>query len=1064
MSQRKRTKKPTSVTGDAFVPEPSEPNPQQVHNAFDHAVRVIQHSHNQITQSIIYPINKAIETLKTTHYRLSGPILDPIIKARTAVDNALSQIHTAAISPLMRGLTTLQPIQDKLVPNTAAVNPTYYLTTPVEGSTIEPEPGKLVTGILPTVSPETLPPGTVNQSGDTGTLLPMIQLRTSVNPNDATGLTPFGGGGIVPPPPLNAAPDSAAAIGIAAAANNDAQQQVLPPGLAGSCPNGKDPVELIHAGETPNGDWVWNYPDGTQAEITGSYLFPVRLFKCEPENGKPGPIAIVNPNNPPQPQANQPCIPICPPPPQPCSPLPSKPSKPSKPAKPVKGNPEQPGEPQQPQQPDNGGFPSFVLEGCDIGDWSEPDWLPCCSTVNTTDVQGSSISEFFNQLISWFTQAIEGSGIPFAGSVGSTITDLATPLVTFFTQLLSGIGLDSGEQARLVLERMILGLVNKHSGGALRESIDRVDYALNATYPHILPSAEMGIGGYITGVYSYDTCRCLWNANGRYEGYLSETIEMERRKTNVQESLVLYRKGDIDETELEKRIRRNGWIQPQDIAELKTLNTQIPGISELITYMIRDAADKDVVEKFKLDTHFTDKYVGQVKAFAKQQGIHDDYAKLAWRSHWMIPPPSTLYEMLHRLRNNPQFGGPDQMLADVKAALEQQDILPFWIDRLLEIAYHPINRIDAQRGYEFGAFDDQDLIAAYNAQGYTDDITDKLVAAAKLRVIDKLKTNPFLKGYAAGWINSDELTSSLGTIGYPQQIIEKLKEQAVLYENLEVRKALIQGIIDKYVKGGSDESELEQSLKDNGLDEDQISFTLEMALGRRQAQVKHVPAADWIKWLVAGYVQTDDATTALLRLGYNWDDIHRMISAAMEDSRKKDQLKEAKKLAAQEKTKEQQYLREQRLEIQQQKAAQTEELRKERLALRLQQMEYTQEQRSIAYQNKLNAARRAKAKQTAAIRLLEQELIGNVSKKTGVDVPTATNQVKQLISHALIQGSYYKQEAIAGLSHLITIWTSKIGVEFPTFARAIIDQGALTSNDALNAWKESPQYQPPAIP
>ena len=1060
---KRRSSKPTSVTGDSLSPKISSPDPRIVKEAFEQTSRALESAHSAIRSAIVEPINDAINTVQNVHYRIKQPILDPIIKSRSAVDIAASQIHDAIMTPLMNGFNQLQDF-NSLFPNPETNHNTYQTTVPDNPAQIAPSlPGVDFGPIEPPDSspPENLP--TIPPQSSNPNNLPLIQLYKASNQTNLPFGTASSPAGVLPAGDTNSAGPEPAGVGTPAGGNVGGGSGSIPPGLAGSCPGGTDPVELTHTGTLPNGNWIWSYPDGTVAEQTGAYTFPVRLFKCQPSNI---PSNNTNPGFPPTSggtQQSQPCIPICQPVPPPCS-VPS-PIKPSKPTKTTTTNPTEPTTTttttNTPGQP--GEFPSFTFDGCDVSGWGNEDWNPCCSDVSTTDQQGTQITSYLQQLVSWFVSEINDSGVPLAGTIGDFVSSIGNALAGALGEVLSGIGLDSGVQASMILERIVLGVVNKHTGGAFKEAIDRVDYALNATYPHVLPSAESGVAGYLSGVYSYDTCRCIWGFNGKYKGYLDPTIEMERRRTSVEESLVLYRRGDIDDQELADRIRRNGWIRDQDIEELKTLNTQIPGIGQLISYMVRDVADDNIVNKFGLDTDFDIKYTGQVKSFAEQQGIHPDYAKLAWRSHWTIPPPSTLYEILHRLRHNPQFGGEQQVLEDVKEALKQQDILPFWIDRLLEISYHPINRIDAQRGFEFGAFDDQDLLEAYYAQGYKDDIAEKLVSAAKLRVVDKLKTNQFVKAYSSGVINSQQLSDSLTSIGYPPEIIEQLKTNALLYENLENRKAVIGGIITNFVKGGSDEQELRDSLESNSVDPEQIDFIVETAIGKRESQVKHIPASEWVKWMIGGFVESTDATNALLRLGYSWDDVHRIISAAMEDHRQKEQLKEAKKLAAEQKAKESEYLKEQRLLIQQEKAAQTEELRKERMALRLERMQQQEQQRAISYQNKLNAARRAKAKQTAAIRLQLNELIANVMKKTGVDEPTATSQVNSLIATALSNGDYYKQEAISGLAHLITIWTSKIGVDYPTFAKAVILQGALTSADAMEAWKQSPQYQPPSI-
>src|SRR6201999_655363 len=160
---------------------------------------------------------------------------------------------------------------------------------------------------------------------------------------------------------------------------------------------------------------------------------------------------------------------------------------------------------------------------------------------------------------------------------------------------------------------------------------------------------------------------------------------------------MMRRREIISPSEYYSGMRHLGYLEQQTSENLFRLTEQLPPLSEIIRYMVRDADDEKLVQQFGLDTGFTDKFAKQLKQWAKDQGVPEIVAQYSWRAHWTIPSPGQLFTFWHRLRYNPQFGGKEKLLADIKAALVQQDILPYWHDAYLAVSFHPLTRVDARR-------------------------------------------------------------------------------------------------------------------------------------------------------------------------------------------------------------------------------------------------------------------------------------------------------------------------------------------------------------------------------
>lgn len=332
-----------------------------------------------------------------------------------------------------------------------------------------------------------------------------------------------------------------------------------------------------------------------------------------------------------------------------------------------------------------------------------------------------------------FTQSIPYVG-PVVGALAAASTNpmlMAGVLDPFISQL---IGCGDADVEQAVQRLSARGVIANWVGVDLGPFTPHIDYAINAACPNRQMSPGDAMAVYMANAIDNQSLDSHYSIAGFCDGIAEKQIEALRKKLTPIDLAILRRRGEISESEYNVRIRQQGFTNVADASELFELTEQRPGISDIIRMMVRDTDDQNVVDTFQLDDQFTLKYGGQLKQWAADQGVPDKIMQYAWRAHWDIPAPTQLYVMLRRLRHNNAFNANSELETAIRQALVQQDILPYWIDKFLAIAYNPLSRIDVRRAFNAGSITEDQVRSSYWDQGYSDDNANILTAfTVKLR-------------------------------------------------------------------------------------------------------------------------------------------------------------------------------------------------------------------------------------------------------------------------------------------------------------------------------------------
>lgn len=360
------------------------------------------------------------------------------------------------------------------------------------------------------------------------------------------------------------------------------------------------------------------------------------------------------------------------------------------------------------------------------------------------------------------------------------------------------VGCSDDSAAQMFSAYLSVGAIQKFTGADLSKFLTRLDYATNSYCRRILINPDQSVLAYLANAITYDQANTAHAIYGVCEETLQQNIQALRSKPLPLHLAVMRRREYINDAQYDESMRELGYLEPVVRENMFRITEQVPTLSDIIRLMVRDADDEQLVQQLQMDTQFDRKYGKQLRKWSEDQGVPELFAKYAWRAHWQIPSPGQLFEFWHRLRYDPKFGGKDKMLADVKAALIQQDILPYWHEHYMAVSFRPIGRIDIRRAYNIGALSDDDLVPSFLQLGYSDDNAQKMADfTKKLRVI-AAAGHRAIKLWIKFIINRDEASRRMLDDGLPQTVIDQaFRDSEGAFESSAYATAYVRGDITR---------------------------------------------------------------------------------------------------------------------------------------------------------------------------------------------------------------------------------------------------------------------------
>lgn len=351
-----------------------------------------------------------------------------------------------------------------------------------------------------------------------------------------------------------------------------------------------------------------------------------------------------------------------------------------------------------------------------------------------------------------------------------------------------------GEIASLLSFAAARGGLGAVTGGVLGTLTAGLDYSLKAAIqPSILDvksiiDTERRVAG------SQDFCNQEWLWSGFNTSRRDYLREITRPLMGLQELAMIYNRFPGASQYVDRTLEEYGF-KTADINYLKLTFAKYPGLQDLITMAVREAFSPEIISKYELGADFPEEFAAE----AERQGLSRQWAERYWYAHWNLPSIGQGFEMLHRGLINRE---------DLDVLLRTQDVMPFWRENIVQIAYNPLTRVDVRRMHALGVLDREQVKKAYKDVGYNDynaELMTRFTEQYNQLEDRELTKTEILQLYRKGTFTSDEALEFLGELGYdPDTAAWLLEEQAAAAGNeardlsmTQVKKLYLAGAIEK---------------------------------------------------------------------------------------------------------------------------------------------------------------------------------------------------------------------------------------------------------------------------
>ncbi len=305
-----------------------------------------------------------------------------------------------------------------------------------------------------------------------------------------------------------------------------------------------------------------------------------------------------------------------------------------------------------------------------------------------------------------------------------------------------------------------------------------------------------------------------------------------------------YLRGEIREKEHDELLRGYGYTK-DNIELFKALYVLIPTPQDLIRMGVREVFTPEVAQKFGQFEDFPKPFAD----WAAKIGINEQWAKNYWAAHWELPSATMGFEMLHR-------GVIDDN--ELKLLLRALDVMPYWRERLIQISYNPLTRVDIRRMFQAGVLNKEQVTKAYLDLGYDQqkagwltEFTIRYYSPEDQSQQDEFKSlarSTYSQAYKRKLISKEEYTAFLINLKYyPDDVtlLVQLDDYAILagdklFELGDYRKELLKLSLTAYDRGLLSKSEITSVLTDLSYEENEIALELSLLDYNRELKLRNI--------------------------------------------------------------------------------------------------------------------------------------------------------------------------------------------------------------------------------
>lgn len=322
-------------------------------------------------------------------------------------------------------------------------------------------------------------------------------------------------------------------------------------------------------------------------------------------------------------------------------------------------------------------------------------------------------------------------------------------------------------------------------------------------------------------------------------------------------------------------LREQGWSQPR-IDLLKLVTQFLPSPDEQTFWLAREVFEPKMVEKYGLDDELP---VYANTEFSKV-GVTPEQMINKWRAHWEHASFIQMVEMLHRGLITEK---------DLFEWYRLVEIVPFWRDKLTQIAYTWPTRVDVRRWWDMRTITEERLRELYSGMGYRGENLDDYVLWTKVYVAFP----DLLARWSNGWISINDVRSELVKLGMPAERVEEFIEAKIKAPGAERTSSDRQITITDIYKGIRLEritrEEGVELLQELGFDEDEALYKISVNVPEDTVETvvkdRQLTKSDIFAGLKAEVLTVDEARARLLEKRYSAVDTQLLLDIYLAGAR-----------------------------------------------------------------------------------------------------------------------------------------------------------------------------------
>jgi hypothetical protein len=304
----------------------------------------------------------------------------------------------------------------------------------------------------------------------------------------------------------------------------------------------------------------------------------------------------------------------------------------------------------------------------------------------------------------------------------------------------------------------------------------------------------------------------------------------------------------------------------------RELAYQIPPVADIITMAVREAFTPEIAARFGQYQDLPPDFVEWVG----KKGLSKDWAERYWAAHWSLPSVQQGFEMLHR-----GIIGQDDMYMLMRAL----DIMPYWRDKLIAMAYRPLTRVDVRRMFALGTLDEGGIQKAYRDLGYNDfnagRMTDFTIRHTR-QTQSRFSSGDIVNAFSKYLIGSSEASSLLRDIGIRDSEINNIIEKAGYKREWATKTERIDAVKNLYKKGKYSDSQATDELRKLNLPQDYIDTQLQQWQAKSAAEkIATWTTAQTLTFLKSELITEKRARDEFVDLGYDVEHINVYIASTV---------------------------------------------------------------------------------------------------------------------------------------------------------------------------------------